>query len=182
MKNLLTEENTGIIIIDIQEKLMPAMNRGKFTINSISNLIKLAELYNMPVILTEHYPKGLGKTLPEIRELLKVYDPIEKTHFNCCAVDEFNERLESYKLKNIILTGVESHICVYQTCFSLMQKGYNVQLPRDSVDSRTDENMNVGFELMREQGALVTSSEAIIYQILRKAATPEFKKMLKAVK
>ncbi|MDP6179374.1 MAG: isochorismatase family protein, partial [Desulfatiglandales bacterium] len=126
--------------------------------------------------------KWLGPTLPEVKESLSSYEPIDKLHFNCCDVDTFNARLESAGLKNIILTGVESHICVFQTCFSLLERGCRVHVPQDAVDSRTEENWKVGLELMKETGALITSTETIIYQMLKKAGTKEFKEMLKIIK
>ena len=180
--SLLSKEHTGLVIVDVQEKLMPVINRGERIVSNITKLIHLAGLFNMPVLLTEQYPKMLGPTLPGIKALLPAYDPIQKMHFNCCAVESFNERLGSKGLKNIILTGVESHICVFQTCVSLLAKGYNVHVSQDAVASRTEENRLVGMELMKEAGALITSTETVIFQILEKAGTREFKEMLKLVK
>ena len=179
---LLVKENTGLLIIDVQEKLMEVMGQKKRVTDNIVKLLNLSRLYNLPVILTEQYPKWLGPTLPEVKEFLASYEPIDKLHFNCCDVDTFNARLESEGLKNIILTGVESHICVFQTCFSLLERGYSVHVPQDAVDSRTEENWRVGLELMKETGAMITSTEAVIYQILKKAGTKEFKEMLKIIK
>lgn len=179
---LLVKENTGLLIIDVQEKLMEVMGQKKRVTENIVKLLNLSRLYNLPVILTEQYPKWLGPTLPEVKESLPSYDPIDKLHFNCCDVDTFNARLESEGLKNIILTGVESHICVFQTCSSLLERGCSVHVPQDAVDSRTEENWRVGLGLMKETGALITSTEAVIYQILKKAGTKEFKEMLKIIK
>jgi len=170
------------LIIDVQEKRMEVMGQKKRVTDNIVKLLNLSRLYDLPVILTEQYPKWLGPTLPEVKEFLPGCEPIDKLHFNCCDVDTFNARLESKNLKNIILTGVESHICVFQTCFSLLEKGYRVHVPQDAIDSRTEENRRVGLELMKETGALITSTEAVIYQILKKAGTKEFKEMLKIIK
>jgi nicotinamidase-related amidase len=90
--------------------------------------------------------------------------------------------LEAERLQNLVVTGVESHICVFQTCVCLLQRGYTVHVPQDAVDSRTDDNWRIGLELLREAGALITSTETIIYQIMGKAGTKEFKKMLKILK
>lgn len=179
---LLVKENTGLLIIDVQEKLMEVMGQKKRVTENIVKLLNLSRLYDLPVILTEQYPKWLGPTLPEVKESLPAYEPIDKLHFNCCDVDTFNARLESEGLKNIILTGVESHICVFQTCSSLLERGYSVHVPQDAVDSRTEENWRVGLGLMKETGALITSTEAVIYQILKRAGTKEFKEMLKIIK
>lgn len=179
---MLKREHTGLLIVDSQEKLMQVMGRKQRVIDNIIKLLQLSNFFALPVILTEQYPKWLGPTLPEIIEYLPAYEPIEKLHFNCCDVEAFNERLDSEALKSIIITGVESHICIFQTCVSILEKGYQVHVPQDAVDSRTDENWHVGLELMKEAGALITSTETVIYQILKKAGTKEFKKMLKIIK
>ena len=102
--------------------------------------------------------------------------------FNCCEADDFNRRLESLYVENIILAGVETHICVFQTCFSLQKQGLQVHVPQDAVDSRTDENRRIGLGLMRDAGAVVTSTETIVYQVLKKAGTKEFKTMLRMIR
>ena len=141
-----------------------------------------SKLFDFPVILTEQYPKWLGPTLPEVADSLPVYQPINKLHFNCCDVDAFNHRLDSEGLSNVIITGVESHICVFQTCASILEKGYRVHVPQDAVDSRTDENWRVGLDLMKQAGAVISSTETVIYQILKKTGTKEFIKMLKVIR
>ena len=160
--SLLNADSTGVVLLDVQEKLMPVMGRQEKVTENILRLLHFSNLYNLPLVLTEQYPKWLGSTLPELKEVLTSYDPIEKLHFNCCDVDTFNTRLESEDLTNIILMGVESHICIFMTCISLLEKGYKIHVPQDAVDSRTDENWRVGLELMREAGAMITSTETII--------------------
>ncbi|MFH0844334.1 MAG: hydrolase [Pseudomonadota bacterium] len=179
---LLDRNKTGLVIIDVQEKLMAVMGRRQEALEGVLNLLRLSTLYNIPVILTEQYPKWLGPTLPEVRELLPSYGPIEKLHFNCCDVGDFNNRILEEGLERLIVVGVETHICVFQTCVSLLEKGYEVHVPRDAVDSRTAENRQVGLDLMKRAGAIITSVETVIYQILKKAGTKEFKEMLKVVK
>ncbi len=179
---LLETDHTGLLVIDVQEKLMQVMPRAERVIENIKRFLLLSRLYGLPLILTEHYPKWLGPTLSEIKNSLPTYAPIKKMHFNCCDVDVFNDRLASENLKNIIVAGVETHICIFQTCVSILEKGYNVHVPQDAVDSRTDENWLVGLELMKKAGAFITSTETVIYQILKKAGTKEFKKMLKVIK
>jgi nicotinamidase-related amidase len=178
----LEKENTGLLIIDVQEKLMQVMGQRQRITDNITKLVLLSKLFDFPVILTEQYPKWLGPTTPEVAESLPAYQPISKLHFNCCDVDAFNHRLDSEGLSNVIITGVESHICVFQTCASILDKGYRVHVPQDAVDSRTDENWRVGLDLMKQAGAVITSTETIIYQILKKAGTNEFKQMLKIIR
>jgi nicotinamidase-related amidase len=180
--HVLHREHLGLAIIDVQVKLMAVMSRRQRIVENSVKLIHLARLFNLPVIVTEHYPRMMGSTLPEIKEALHTYNPIEKMDFNCCAVEHFNNRLESADLETILLTGVETHICIFQTCMNLLEKGYNVHVPQDAVDSRTEENWHVGLELMKDAGAVITSTETIIFQILKRAGTKEFKEMLRIIK
>ena len=179
---LLKKSNTGILIVDAQEKLVQVMEQKERIIENINRILLLSKIYKLPVILTEQYPKWLGPTLPEIKESLPTYEPVSKLHFNCCDVEDFNIKLNSEKIENIILTGVETHICIFQTCVSLLDKGYRVHIPQDAVGSRTDENWRVGLELSKQAGAVITSTKSVIYQILEKAGTKEFKQMLKVIK
>ncbi|MDP3297339.1 MAG: isochorismatase family protein [Thermodesulfovibrionia bacterium] len=178
----LNEEHTGIVIVDVQTKLMAVMRQRERVIDNIIKLLRLSKIFTLPVILTEQYPKMLGSTVKEIKENLLSYDPIQKMVFDCCQVEYFKNCLESAGLTTIILAGVEAHICVFQTCVSLLERGFNVHVPQDAVDSRTEENWRVGLDLMKKAGAVITSTETIIFQILKIAGTKEFKEILKIIK
>jgi nicotinamidase-related amidase len=178
----LDKGRSGILIVDVQTKLMSVMRRGETVAENIIKLLKLSGLFSLPVLVTEQYPRMMGPTLPEIKKALPVYEPLEKMQFNCCSVSGFNERLRSADLKNIILTGAEAHICILQTCMTLLEQGYNVHVPRDAVDSRTEENWQTGLDIMNRAGSVITSTETIVFQVLGRAGTPEFKKMLKMIK
>lgn len=180
--SLLRKENTGLVIVDVQEKLMGVMGQKERVVDRVLKLLDLARVFQLPIILTEQNPKHLGTTLPAIRETLTVYEPIEKLYFNCCEVDAFNDVVKKEGLQNIILTGIETHVCVYQTCVSLLERGYRVHVPHHAVDSRTESNWQIGLSLMQEAGATITSTEAVIFQILKKAGTSEFKALLKTIK
>lgn len=180
--SLLRKENTGLVIVDVQEKLTGVMGQKERVVDRVLKLLDLARIIQLPVILTEQNPKHLGPTLSAIQESLPEYEPIEKLHFDCCAVDAFNHEIEEKGLRNIILTGIESHICVFQTCVSLLEQGYRVHVPHHAVDSRTESNWQIGLSLMQEAGATITSTEAVIFQILKKAGTSEFKALLKTIK
>jgi nicotinamidase-related amidase len=180
--SLLNKEDTGLVIVDVQEKLAGVMGQRERVVDRVSKLLDLARVFQLPVIVTEQNPQFLGSTLPAIQEFLPTYDPIEKLHFDCCAIDAFNHEIEEKGLRNIILTGIETHICVFQTCVSLLEKGYRVHVPHHAVDSRTESNWQVGLSLMQEAGATITSTETIIFQILKKAGTSEFKALLKTIK
>ncbi len=180
--SLLNKENTALIIVDAQEKLMNAMkNRDRVT-DRMVKLLHLARVFELPVILTEQNAKMLGPTIPAVKDLLKAYRPIEKLHFNCCRVDAFNRGLEAGDFTSVILTGIETHICVFQTCLSLVERGYSVHVPHHAVDSRTEDNWKIGLSLMERAGALITSTETIIFQMLGKAGTEEFKALLPVIR
>ena len=172
----------GLIIIDAQEKLMSVMKNKEGVTQNIVKLLHLARIYELPISLTEQYPKMIGPTLQEISSLIPDFSPVEKLDFDACQVEVFMERLKTLKGMNVIVTGVETHVCVLQTCSSLLSKGYNVFVPRDCVDSRTEENKQTGLELLKSTGAAITSAETVIFQFLKKAGTPEFKEMLKYIK
>jgi nicotinamidase-related amidase len=180
--SLLTRENTGLVIVDAQERLMAVMGNGARTIKNIQALIHLARLFSLPIVVTEQYPRWLGPTVKEVKKLITPFEPIEKMEFNCCAVDRFNALVKLNDLRNIILTGVESHICIFQTCTALLENGYNVHVPCDAVDSRVEENRLVGLHLMNENGAVITSTETVVFQILQRAGTREFREMSKRIK
>lgn len=180
--SLLSHEKTGLIIVDAQERLMQVMDNPDRVTDRVLKLLNLSRLFSLPVILTEQNPTLLGSTIPAVKAMLPEYTPIEKLDFDCCNVDAFNQRLQEKALRNIILTGVETHICIFQTCVSLMQRGYTVHVPHHAVDSRTADNWHIGLSLMREAGAVITSAETVIFQILKRAGTPEFREMLKVVK
>ena len=181
----LKRENTGLLLVDFQEKLIPVMHSEQKVVASGLKLLHLARLYKLPVILTEQYPKWLGSTMPEIKEHLSVYEPVQKMEFDCCEQADFQAALKSEKwagVENIVLTGVESHICILQTCMSLLEQGYKVHVPYDAVASRSVDDHHIGLELMRQSGAIITGTETIIFQMLQKAGSKEFKEMLKLVK
>ncbi len=161
---------------------MGVMGQKERVVDRVNKLLDLARVFELPVIVTEQNPKHLGPTLPVVQESLMDYSPMEKIHFNCCDVNAFNETLEKHGLQNIILTGVEAHVCVFQTCVSLLERGFVVQVPHHAVDSRTEDNWRIGLSLMQEAGATITSTETVIFQILKQAGTPEFKALLKTIK
>ncbi|UCE39629.1 MAG: hydrolase [Thermoplasmata archaeon] len=179
---ILSMENTALVIVDVQEKLLPyVVDKDKVTEN-VNMLIKFADIYDIPIILTEHYPKGLGTTVPEVKEVLKNYAPLEKVIFSCCGAKGFISRLNELNVKRIMLAGIESHICVEQTALDVMHAGFDVHVIADAISSRTIENKNIGMEKMRQFGAVISSTEMAMYEIMERADSKEFKEVLKLVK
>ncbi len=181
-KFFLDKEDTVLLIVDIQEKLAVVMKERDKVVKNNLHLIELAKMINMPVMVTEQYPKGLGTTVPELREAIPSYRPIEKMTFDCCGQPAFLEELKEHKRKKVVLTGMETHICVLQTCLGLLRGGINVHLVQDAVCSRTKENWKTGIEFIRDAGAIVTSTETVLFQLLKVAGTEEFKKISKRIK
>lgn len=180
-KFFLEKDNSLLIIIDIQERLASAMKVKEEITTNCLHLIELSKLLEIPIIVTEQYPKGLGQTIEEIRNALPSYNPIEKITFDCCMERYFLEKVKEYG-KNIILTGMETHICVLQTCLGLLKEGFNVHVVKDAVSSRSKENWKTGLEFMRDAGAVITCTETVLFQILKIAGTEQFKAISKRIK
>ncbi|KAF0218863.1 MAG: isochorismatase [Geobacteraceae bacterium] len=182
-KFFLAKDNAVLLVIDVQEKLCKAMDEKvleKLTGN-ISILQEAAREMGIPVLATEQYVKGLGETLPVLKE--KLTGPaLEKMTFSCCGENAFPMKLREQKRKQVIVTGMETHVCVLQTVLELLEAGYNVHLVRDAVMSRRKENWQMGLNTAAAAGAVITSTEAALFQLLRVAGTEEFKKLSKLVR
>ncbi|MDA8099383.1 MAG: hydrolase [Nitrospiraceae bacterium] len=179
---LLDNKNAALLIIDIQERLAVVMDRKDEVVRNTLHLVELAKAQNIPVVVTEQYPKGLGRTLPEISTSLPAYLPIEKVTFNCCGQPTFSEQIKGLGRKKIIVTGMETHICVLQTSLGLLKECYDVHLVQDAVCSRTEANWRSGLELVRDAGGVITNTETVLFQLLGAAGTPEFKMVSQRIK
>lgn len=182
-KFILDRSDATLVIIDIQERLCRAMDQkvlGRI-VRNVGILQSAAAELAVPVVGTEQYVRGLGELLPEIRGVL-ASPPIEKLTFSCCGEPGFLSRLEELGRRQIIVVGMEAHICVLQTVIGLIENGYTVHLVRDAVMSRRKENWEAGIEVARSAGAVITTTEAALFQLLRAAGTPEFRKLSALVK
>lgn len=180
--DMLSPENTALIVIDFQEKLLSAV---RYADETISNCIKLIDFFSsesFPIIMTEHYPKGLGLTIPEIRNLMDESEIVEKTIFSCFGEAVFEGKLSAEKISNILITGIETHICVAQTAFDGLASGYRVHVAADAVTSRKQIDHDVSISRMQSGGITVTTSEAALYEMVEEAGTERFKNLLKIVK
>jgi nicotinamidase-related amidase len=181
-KFFLEKHEAVLVIVDIQERLAAVMSERKKVVDNCLHLIELCKLLDIPVILNEQYPKGLGPTVSEIREALKPYDPLEKMTFSCCKGETFPERLAATGRKKVILAGMETHVCVLQTCIGLVKEGYAVHAVNDAICSRTRDNYEAAIEFMRDAGAVITCTETALFQLLERAGTEEFKVISKRIK
>ncbi len=179
---ILTKENTVLVIVDVQEKLLPYVKDKEVVVENLRMLIRFADIMDLSILLTEHYPKGLGRTVPEIKEVLKEYEPMEKVIFSCFGSEAFRSRLKELGVKTLMMAGIESHICVEQTTLDAMNAGYDVHVIADAISSRTPRNLEIGIEKMRQFGAVISSTEMAMYEIMERADTKEFKEVLKLVK
>ncbi len=171
-----------LVIVDIQERLAAVMSERKKVVENCLHLIELAKLLGIPVLLNEQYPKGLGPTVSEIKDALQPYEPLEKLTFSCCRGPVFPERLAATGRKKILLAGMETHVCVLQTCVGLLKEGYTVHAVSDAICSRTKDNFRTAIEFMRDAGAVITCTEAVLFQLLERAGTEEFKIISKRIK
>jgi nicotinamidase-related amidase len=179
---LLSPENTVLVAIDFQERLFPAMHEKEKLLRQVVRLIQGVKVLEIPVILTEQYPKGLGPTLPEIAELLPDVKPIEKTCFSCCDADEFQQALGATHRKQVLICGIEAHICVYQTAIALKQADYEVQVVSDCVSSRDPENKMVSLFKLGGSGINPTTMETALFELLKVASGDSFKQISNIVK
>lgn len=168
----LTQQNCALVVIDMQEKLLAAMPRRAELTATVQKLIAAARILRLPVIATAQYVKGLGPVVPEVGE-----PAVEKLAFSCCGSPEFVRKLKDLGRQRIILCGVEAHVCVQQTAIDLM-KDYFVYVPADAIGSRHRHNHKVAVERMRDCGAVITTAESAVFELLREAGTAEFKQIL----
>lgn len=180
-KFILNREDTVLFIIDIQERLVPVMNNKEQVINNNKILINVAKEMDFPIIATEQYPKGLGRTVSELLELINEDNVYVKNTFTAYT-DEVRETLKSLGKNKVLITGMETHICVFQTVRDLIKHGYEVYLVKDGVASRTKENYLNGLDLMNSLGATITNTETVVFDLLKVSGTPEFKLISKWIK
>ena len=179
---MLTSENTLLLVVDVQGNLAQVMNNKDGLFQSIINMIQGARVLGLKLMVTEQNPHGLGPTIPEISEHLTGIEPISKFSFSCCDNEQFMQELNAVKPQNIIMAGIESHICVFQTARDLVKLNYNVEILSDAVSSRTAENRQIGLARSKAAGAGITSVESALFEIVRDAQSKEFKNILNIVK
>jgi nicotinamidase-related amidase len=173
-----------LVVIDVQDKLLPPIFQKEQLVRNSQLLIRLAGTLKIPTVLTTQYSKGLGNTVPELASLLPETQAIEKQIFSCFGSDVFCSTLKRLpgNRDTVILCGMESHICVAQTALAALREGYLVHVASDAVGSRTEWNWRIGLDRMRAAGAVISSTEMVIYEALRSSDTSAFKDMLKYLK
>jgi nicotinamidase-related amidase len=175
----LNREDSILVLVDIQEKLAAAVLDRQKVVSNVLRLVKFAKLIGLPIVVSEQ--QKLGPTVPEIKSELPHYDPVSKLAFDCFAVGEFREKVEALARRSLIVAGLETHICVSQTAISGLSQ-YTVHGVSDAMSSRSLQNWEVGIDRMRQHGVVITSTEMVIYELLEKAGTDEFKAALTLIK
>ena len=179
---MLSHAAAVLVIIDIQGNLAQAMYDKENLFANTVKLIKGFKVLNLPIIVTEQIPEKLGQTIPAISAELEGIKPIAKETFSCWADVHFREKLESLSRRHVVLLGIEGHVCVYQTALDLISNGYNVHPVADALSSRTKDNRDIGLAAMKSVGAHLTSTEMVLFELLRTAADPKAKDIFKIVK
>lgn len=175
-------DNSAGLIIDIQERLFPFIDGHEQVARNTAILIKGLQVLGLPIVVTQQYTKGLGGTIPSLVETLGTDQYIEKMAFSCCDDEGFMNELIRLERKNVILAGIESHVCVLQTTIDLLENNFQPVVVEDCISSRNRNDKRIAVERMRSEGAIITTYESILFELLRYSGTAEFKEISKLVK
>jgi len=180
----LEAEQCALIVVDIQEKLLPPIWERERLLRNAQLLIRLAGILKIPSLVTVQYAKGLGNTVPDIVSMLPDTPPIDKLTFSCFGSDVFCSLLKRLpgQRTTVLLCGMETHVCVMQTALGALRDGYLVHVASDAVSSRTELNWRIGLDRMRAAGAILSSTEMMIYELLRSSGAPAFRELLPYLK
>jgi len=171
-----------LVVVDVQGKLAELMDNKESVFANIEILIRTAKALDFGIIWCQQYPRALGPTIPQIAQLLTDSQPIDKFSFSCCGHDEFNNKLKELRPKQVILCGIEAHVCIHQTAADLLDKDYEVHVIADAISSRTPANKEIALRRMEADGALLSSTEMALFELLRTAKHEKFKELMKLIK
>jgi nicotinamidase-related amidase len=180
--HILQKKQTALLIIDVQEKINAVMLDREYLLKNTIKLIKGCKILGVPIFMTEQYPKGLGPTEPEIKEALGDISPMQKMTFSCCGVDGVLSILKKKNIKQVVIGGIEAHVCVQQTALDLLANGYQVHVIRDAVSSRKTTDAEAALARLQTAGAVISTVEAALFELLERAGTPQFKEISQLVK
>jgi len=180
--SLLDKSRTGLLVVDIQDKILKAMARPDEVVENTIKLIKGFKILNCPIFVTEQYPEGLGGTVKAIKKFIDDIEIYEKSTFSCCGIDNLVNKFRSSKIDQIVLCGIEAHVCVWQTAMDLIYENFSVSVVRDAVCSRKDSDMNTAVDRMAVAGINITTTEMVLFELLERIDVDEFKPILKLIK
>ncbi|OQA34141.1 MAG: Vibriobactin-specific isochorismatase [Betaproteobacteria bacterium ADurb.Bin341] len=179
---MFTQQESALVLIDIQGKLAESMQEREALFDNLVRLTRSAALLQLPILWVEQSPEKMGRTIAPLAELLSGHEAIAKTSFSCCGEPAFMQALKQSGRRQLILTGIECHVCVFQTAANLLAAGYEVQTVADAVSSRTLANRQIGLERMRALGAQITSTEMLLFELMKTANHPQFRDIAKLVR
>lgn len=180
--SVLQPERSALLVIDLQGRLLPAIEGHERVLRGSLQLLRLARILDLPVVITTQYQKGLGPTVPEVLAEAPGVEPLDKTSFGCFGNAPFRERLAAVGRRQLVVCGIEAHICVTQTVLGALEAGYEVHVASDATGSRAASNAELGWRRMERSGALLSSSEMAIYELLGRSDSSAFKQMLPFLK
>ena len=176
------QNETAAVVIDIQERLLPHIHEWEGTLQNCLKLIEGLQILSVPILATQQYTKGLGPTVPSVIQKFSEFHYIEKVSFSCFEEPVFAEQILKMGIPNIILCGIESHVCVLQTCIDLLKVGYIPVVVEDCISSRKPNDKLIAIERMRQEGAIITTMESLLFELTRRAGSDLFKKISGIVK
>ncbi len=179
---MLNRDEALLLVVDVQERLLPHIHDGDQALERIVKLVRGVKALGVPALVTEQYPKGLGSTVGPLRVLFDPFEPIEKIAFSCMGEGEVRRRLSESGRRQVLLCGIEAHVCVYQTARDLLDAGYGVHLVVDSVSSRSQRDRKVAIRAVERAGALLTTTEMSLFEMLGEAGSDDFRAISRIVK
>jgi nicotinamidase-related amidase len=174
--------NSLLVVVDVQGKLAQLMHDKDTLFKNIGILVKAAKMLDIPILWCQQCPDSLGPTVPEIAQLLNYCEPINKSSFSCCGEENFNVKLNESSRQQIVLCGIETHVCIYQTAFDLLRKGFYVEVIADAVSSRSPGNKQIALSRMSAGGININCTETVLFELLKTAEHPQFKNIAKMIK
>ena len=178
---MLEIQNSCLVVVDVQGKLAQLMHDKDVLFRNIQILIRAAHILDIPILWCQQCPNALGPTIPEIAGLLADREPINKSAFSCCGAEEFNSQLNKSARRQILLCGIETHVCIYQTVIDLLRKGFEVSVIADAVSSRALENKQIALQRMAAENANLYCTEMALFELLRTAEHPRFREIAKLI-
>lgn len=175
-------EESLLLIIDFQPSMRKVVNTWEHIAGNLKKLVQAANILEIPIVVTEQYVKGLGKTHPDLLGQMQSPSIFQKEHFSACMESDFLPTLGAFKRTRIVVAGLEAHVCVLQTCLDLIRSGFQVHVAADAVASRVNDNRAIALDLLRQAGAVVTSAEIVIFQWAGRANSADFRRLLPIIK
>ena len=174
---LFTKENSLVLLVDYQEKFVPVLPDNDKTIKNIKMLLAGSNIYKIPIFVTEQVPEKLGKTISDFKEYLSGAKFFSKKTMSCCGLPGFTQELKDKKIKQVAVCGIEAHVCVLQTCLDLLHNNFQVHLVSDAITARIPHNKEIAIQKIKSAGAIISSVETILFEIVYEAGTDEFKRL-----